>query len=39
MQLTYEEAKNYIIYQVGALQGFAKAFDVPLQHVKPHGAM
>jgi UPF0271 protein len=39
MQLTYEEAKNYIIYQVGALQGFAKAFGVSLQHVKPHGAM
>jgi len=39
MQLTYEEAKNYVIYQVGALQGFAKVFGITLQHVKPHGAM
>jgi len=39
MQLTYNEAKTYVIYQVGALQGFAKVFGAPLQHVKPHGAM
>ncbi|MGC8999020.1 MAG: LamB/YcsF family protein [Candidatus Bathyarchaeia archaeon] len=39
MQLTSEEAKSYIIYQIGALQAFAKVFGVNLQHVKPHGAM
>lgn len=39
MQLTHDEAKNYTIYQVGALQGLAKVFGVTLQHVKPHGAM
>jgi UPF0271 protein len=39
MQLTSEEAKSYIIYQIGALQGFAKVFGANLQHVKPHGAM
>ena len=39
MQLTSEEARSYIIYQIGALQGFAKIFGVNLQHVKPHGAM
>lgn len=39
MQLTREEAKTYIIYQVGALHGFAKIYGVCLQHVKPHGAM
>lgn len=39
MKLTYEEAKSYIIYQIGALQGFAKIFGITLQHVKPHGAM
>ncbi|MGB9684271.1 MAG: LamB/YcsF family protein [Candidatus Bathyarchaeales archaeon] len=39
MQLTHEEAKNYIIYQASALQGFAKIYGVCLQHVKPHGAM
>jgi UPF0271 protein len=39
MHLTSEEAKNYIIYQMGALQGFAKAANANLQHVKPHGAL
>lgn len=38
MQLTAEEAKNYTIYQVSALEGFAKAVGASLQHVKPHGA-
>jgi len=38
MQLTSEEAKNYTIYQVSALQGFAKAINLSVQHVKPHGA-
>jgi len=39
MQLTAEEVKNYTIYQVSALQGFAKTVGVSLQHVKPHGAL
>ncbi len=39
MQLTSEEAKNYTLYQVSALQGFAKAANLDLQHVKPHGAL
>ena len=39
MQLTTEEAMNYTIYQVSAIQGFAKATGVSLQHVKPHGAL
>jgi UPF0271 protein len=39
MKLAKEEATNYIIYQVGALQAFAKAAGVELQHVKPHGAL
>jgi len=38
-QLTSEEAKNYTIYQVSALQGFAKTANASLQHVKPHGAL
>jgi UPF0271 protein len=38
MQLTSEEAMSYTIYQVSALQGFAGAANVKLQHVKPHGA-
>jgi len=39
MQLTSEEAKNYVIYQISALQGFIKTANLSLQHVKPHGAL
>jgi UPF0271 protein len=39
MQLTSEEVKNYFIYQINAIQGFAKAVNLSLQHVKPHGAL
>lgn len=39
MELSYEELKNTIIYQVGALKIFAEAADIKLQHVKPHGAL
>ena len=35
--VTPEEAKNDIIFQMGALQAFTKSKK--LQHVKPHGAM
>lgn len=38
MTVSAEEAKAYIIYQVGALKAFADARGVKLQHVKPHGA-
>ena len=37
MAVTPEEAKNDVIYQIGALQAFTKSKK--LQHVKPHGAM
>jgi UPF0271 protein len=37
--LTTREVKNYIIYQVGALQAFARVAGVDLQHIKPHGAL
>lgn len=33
------ELINYIMYQVGALQGFSALHGVPLQHVKMHGAL
>jgi UPF0271 protein len=39
IQLTSEEAKTYIMYQVSALRGFAEAASTKLQHVKPHGAL
>ena len=37
MVITPEEAKNYMLYQVGALSAFAKAHGVTLQHMKLHG--
>ncbi|MBA7571687.1 5-oxoprolinase subunit PxpA [Candidatus Atribacteria bacterium 1244-E10-H5-B2] len=39
MDITPEEAKNLIIYQIGALQAIAKSEGLNLQHVKPHGAL
>ena len=36
---TLEEIKDYVTYQVGALQAFATAGGMKLQHVKPHGAL
>jgi UPF0271 protein len=37
--LTPGEIRNMILYQLGALDAFARAADVPLVHVKPHGAL
>jgi len=39
MSLSAEEVKNFIIYQIGALDGFAKVSGTKLVHVKPHGAL
>ncbi len=39
INVTLEEARSYIIYQVGALKGFVEAYGGKLQHVKPHGAL
>ena len=39
MDCTMEELRNYVIYQVGALQAFCSAHGTRLQHVKPHGAL
>src|SRR5690242_11144981 len=39
MQVTPQEVYDLIIYQVGALLGFARAAAVELRHVKPHGAL
>ena len=36
---TPAEAKAYVQYQMGALLAFCAAHGVPLQHVKPHGAL
>ncbi len=39
MDVSQEELINYVVYQVGALQGFLNIAGLPLQHVKLHGAL
>lgn len=39
MEVSPEDLYAYIAYQVGALKGFLAAQDLPLNHVKPHGAL
>ena len=36
---TLAEIKGYVTYQIGALQAFAKAQGLKVEHVKPHGAL
>ncbi|GGN21173.1 LamB/YcsF family protein [Halarchaeum nitratireducens] len=39
MDATPAEVRDYVTYQLGALDAFARQRGVRLQHVKPHGAM
>lgn len=39
MNVSFDEAKNYVLYQLGALDAFCKVHGVKMQHVKPHGAL
>lgn len=39
MRASAEEIHTDLLYQVGALAAFCQAHDVPLHHVKPHGAL
>ena len=39
MQITRQQARDYLLYQIGALRAFCEALGVQLQHVKPHGAI
>ncbi len=39
MVLTRAEARDYMLYQIGALRAFTDAAGLSLQHVKPHGAL
>lgn len=39
MDVTPQEVYDLIVYQVGALDAFARAAGVQLQHVKAHGAL
>jgi UPF0271 protein len=36
---TLDEIKDYVIYQTGALNGFALSQGITLQHVKAHGSL
>jgi UPF0271 protein len=39
MKISRQELTNCIIYQVGALKGFAEAEGMTLNHLKPHGSL
>lgn len=39
MNLTEEEVETIVVYQVGALMSFAKAYGLEVENVRPHGAM
>ncbi|MBC7593714.1 MAG: 5-oxoprolinase subunit PxpA [Kineosporiaceae bacterium] len=39
MKLTPAEVESIIRYQVGALTGFLDKYDMPLNHIKPHGSL
>lgn len=39
MQISAQEAYDMVVYQVGALLGFARTTGIALHHVKPHGAL
>lgn len=39
LDVTPEEARTDVLYQIGALSGFCRNARIPLQHVKPHGQL
>ncbi len=39
MEMGSKDLANAIVYQVGALKGFLSLSQIPLQHVKMHGAL
>jgi len=39
MDCSPDELKNYVIYQVGAIDAFCRIHGVTLSHVKPHGKL
>ncbi len=39
MDLYTDELEALVMYQVGALMTFAKAYNMEIEHVRPHGAM
>ena len=39
MKITPDEAYTYVLYQLGALDAFARVVGCHIQHIKPHGAL
>ena len=39
LAVTPEEARAYVLYQLGALEAFLRPHGLRLHHVKPHGAL
>ena len=39
MELSSDEIEAVVLYQIGALASFAKAYSLEIEHVRPHGAM
>src|SRR6186713_2423060 len=39
MVISPEEVADFVTYQVGALKAFLDAEGMPLNHIKPHGAL
>ncbi len=39
MRCSSDEVEAYVLYQIGALDGFARAKGARVSHVKPHGAL
>ena len=39
VELKEEELEALVVYQVGAIMSFAKAYGLSIEHVRPHGAM
>ncbi len=39
IDVTAEQARTDVLYQIGALSGFCRRLGIPLQHVKPHGQL
>ncbi len=39
VDLTEDEIESLVVYQVGALMSFAKAYSLDIEFVRPHGAM
>jgi len=39
MDISTSEIRDYVVYQIGALQAFAAMAGLKLQHVKAHGAL